>query len=330
MGGSHVQTELLLGVDGGGTRCRARLSDSFGSILGEGSAGPANIRFGPEPSFAAVLEATLQCLYQSGLSYADLERTVACLALAGATEPTELARARAHALPFRRVVITTDAHAACIGAHGGRDGGIVIVGTGSVGWAMVRGRHHRVGGWGFPISDEGSGAWLGCEAVRRVLWAQDGRIGWSGLLTALFAEFQSDPHAIVRWVTHARPADFGVFAPLIIEHASRDDPVGRELVSRAAHHIDALAARLVASGAGRLCVVGGLAPHIEPWLASETRRHLVAAEGDALSGALQLAQAEAFSMPELFAAGELSPGAPEPLSDEETEATLSPARERDK
>ncbi len=324
-----MQTELLLGVDGGGTRCRARLSDSFGSILGEGGAGPANIRFGLEQSFGAVLEAAMQCLYEAGLSYADLGRTVACLALAGATEPTELAKARARPLPFRKTLMTTDAHAACVGAHGGRDGGIVIIGTGSVGWAMVHGRHHRVGGWGFPISDEGSGAWLGCEAVRRVLWAQDGRIGWSGLLTALFAEFQSDPHAIVRWVTHARPADFGAFAPLIIEHASRDDPVGRELVTLAARHIDALAARLVASGAKRLAVVGGLAPHIEPWLASETSRHLVPPERDALSGALQLAQAEASSILEVMGAGELSPASSDALPEEETEAMLSPAHEPD-
>ena len=325
-----MQTELLLGVDGGGTRCRARLAEQSGSILGEGSAGPANIRLGLEQSFAAVLEATMQCLYQAGLSYADLDRTVTCLALAGATEPTELAKARARALPFRKTLITTDAHAACVGAHGGRDGGIVIIGTGSVGWAMVRGRHYRIGGWGFPVSDEGSGAWLGCEALRRVLWAQDGRIGWTGLLTALFSEFHSDPHGIVRWATHARPGDFGRFAPAIIEHALRDDPVARELVSCAAHHIDALAARLVASGTDRLCAVGGLAPHIEPWLAEETKRRLVEPKGDALSGALELAQAEASSMLELIGAGELSPGAAEPFCDIETEGALSPADESDR
>ncbi len=192
-----MQTELLLGVDGGGSGCRARLAEPSGSILGEGSAGPANIRFGLEPSFAAVLEATMQCLYDAGLSYADLERTVACLALAGATEPTELAKARAHSLPFRKTVITTDAHAACIGAHGGRDGGIVIVGTGSVDWAMVRGRH------------------------------------------------------------------------------------------------------------------------------------LVAPDGDALSGALQLAQAEASSMLELIGAGDLSPGSAELIPEAETESALSPAHDSD-
>ena len=175
----------------------------------------------------------------------------------------------------------------------------------------MRGRHHRVGGWGFPISDEGSGAWLGCEAVRRLLWAHDGRIAWTGLLTALFAEFEADPHAVVRWVTHARPVDFGKFAPLIVEHASHDDPIACELMTGAAQHIDALAARLVGAGTRRLAIVGGLAPYIECWLAGATRARLVAPEGDALSGALQLAQAEASSMLELPGAGALSPGAPE-------------------
>jgi glucosamine kinase len=306
-----MQRELLLGVDGGGTRCRARLAESSGAVLAEGSAGAANIRFGIEQSCAAVIEATLQCLRQAGLSYAHLEDTVACLALAGATEPMELAKAQAQKLPFRRALITTDAHAACIGAHSGRDGGILIVGTGTVGWAMVRGRHYRVGGWGFPISDEGSGAWLGGEAVRRVLWAHDGRIAWTDLLRAISSEFQEDPHAIVRWATRARPGEFGKFAPPVVEHASRGDAVGRELVAGAARYLDALAARLIASGAERIALMGGLAAHIEPWLAAETRRHLVPPQGDALTGALHLAQAEALSLPELIGVGALSPENPQ-------------------
>ncbi|MBI4724482.1 MAG: N-acetylglucosamine kinase, partial [Rhodomicrobium sp.] len=48
---------LLLGIDGGGTRCRARLCTMSGAVIGEGVAGPANIRLGLEESFAAVLDA---------------------------------------------------------------------------------------------------------------------------------------------------------------------------------------------------------------------------------------------------------------------------------
>ena len=204
-----------------------------------------------------------------------------------------LFRSRARRLPFQHTLITTDAHAACVGAHRGRDGGIVIAGTGSVGWAIIGGGQYRVGGWGLALSDEGSGAWLGREAMRRVLWAYDGRIAWTGLLTRLFEEFNRDPHAIVRWAATANPADFGRLAPVVVEHSARDDRSAIELVRQAAQQIDSLAMRLVSLGAEQIALVGGLAPFLEPRLARETRLHLVAPEADPLAGALQLARAEA-------------------------------------
>jgi glucosamine kinase len=186
---------LLLGIDGGGSRCRARLCTISGAMLSEGTAGSANVRLGVEQSFASVHEATVQCMSGAGFSSRDFDRVVACLALAGASEPSQLEAARAREHPYRKAVFVTDAEAACIGAHGGRNGGVIVIGTGSIGWAELNGRQYRIGGWGWPISDEGSGAWLGCEALRRTLWACDGRIAWTPLLRSLFARFQSDPHA---------------------------------------------------------------------------------------------------------------------------------------
>src|SRR5262245_52339246 len=173
--GFEVRERLLfLAVDGGGTRCRARLADSAGTVLGEGVAGPANIRISLEESMRSVRHAADQCLARAGASLS--EAIAACLALAGASEPHEAAAAQAaFKTHFRRALVTTDAHAACVGAHRGEDGGVIILGTGSIGWAVHGGQSIRVGGWGFPLSDEGSGAWIGCEAARRVLWAHDGR-----------------------------------------------------------------------------------------------------------------------------------------------------------
>src|SRR5205085_1656401 len=147
---------------------------------------------------------------------------------------------------------------------------------GSVGWAIIGGGQYRVGGWGLALSDEGSGAWLGREAMRRVLWAYDGRIAWTGLLTRLFEEFNRDPHAIVRWAATANPADFGRLAPVVVEHSARDDRSAIELVRQAAQQIDSLAMRLVSLGAEQIALVGGLAPFLEPRLARETRLHLAA------------------------------------------------------
>jgi glucosamine kinase len=284
---------LLLGVDGGGTRCRARLCAADGTQLGEAVTGPANIRLGLEQSLNAVLQAVRQCLLQAALPPKDLTRITACLALAGASEPSELASAQARKYPFGHVIITTDAHAACVGAHHGKPGGVIVVGTGTIGWAELGGRTCRVGGWGLPVSDEGSGAWIGLEALRRVLWAHDGRIPWTNLLRAIFDRFERNPHAIVRFSSGASPGDFGAFAPLVVEHAKGNDPIGVELMRAAGGHVDQLAERLLSYGVGQLALVGGLAPVMIDWIAPATRARLVPPAGDALDGALQLARAAA-------------------------------------
>ena len=287
---------LLLGVDGGGTRCRARLTDRAGSLLGEGSAGPANVRFGLSAAFTQILRATDQCLEQAGVTRTQ-QPIVACLALAGIGDLAAASEAKSYPHPFSGMVCISDAHAACVGAHAGRDGGIVIVGTGSIGWANLAGQSHRVGGWGFPASDEGSGAWLGNEAIRRVLWASDGLTPWTDLLRAVFERFGNDPHAIVRWMSTARPRDYGSLAPSIVEHAARGDRVATHLMQAAAMHIEALAKRLIELGVTRLSLMGGLATHIAPLLSGPTKDVVVPPFGDALSGALRLAELEAERLP---------------------------------
>jgi glucosamine kinase len=86
--------EFLLGVDGGGTQCRARLADRAGTILGQGVAGPANVRLGLETSLAAVLGAARQCIAEAGFGEAAWARTTACLALAAPPSRANLPRHR--------------------------------------------------------------------------------------------------------------------------------------------------------------------------------------------------------------------------------------------
>jgi glucosamine kinase len=265
------------------------LCDATGARLAEASAGPANIRAGVTDAFASVFEATLACLEQAQLTSADLPRITACLALAGATEPAELAAAKMHPQAFGRAILTSDAHAACVGAHNGHDGAVIVAGTGSIGWAVLRGRQYRVGGWGLELSDEGSGAWIGRETLRRVLSAYDGRRAWTPLLRSVFERYESDPHAIVSFVARAAPRDLGALAPMVVEHASDNDEAAVGLLRLGAAHLDTIAARLVALGAARLALVGGFAPHIESRLSASTKAQLVTPLGDPLDGALLIA-----------------------------------------
>jgi glucosamine kinase len=240
-----------------------------------------------------VEKACRAAIEEAGLGADALGSMHAAIGLAGvgrkgATEELVL---RPH--PFRSVRFVDDAVIACVGAHGGRDGGIVIVGTGSVGYAVVGGREVRVGGYGFPISDEGSGADLGLHAIRLTLRAYDERAVDSSLTRDVMMRFHNDPFEAVAWMDPATATDYATFAPLVMRHADAGDPVARRIVRDAAEQIDELVRRLCECGASRIALLGGLASSMQPWLAPDVQRRLVPVEGDAVDGALHLARGAA-------------------------------------
>jgi glucosamine kinase len=166
---------LFLGIDGGGTKCRARLRDAQGTPLGEGTGGPSNFRLDPNLVWNSILTACREALAQAGLHESDLKRIHAGMGAAGAGQTSAVDRLLSRAHPFASFEIETDAHTAWLGAFKGGDGAILIVGTGSCGYGGTSGQCHYVGGWGYEISDEGSGAAIGRELLRRCIWAHDAR-----------------------------------------------------------------------------------------------------------------------------------------------------------
>ncbi|NVK41596.1 MAG: N-acetylglucosamine kinase [Oceanospirillaceae bacterium] len=280
----------LLGIDGGGTSCRARLCSADGRVLGEGRAGSANVRLGVGQAYDAILAATAEALRVAGLDGAVLSRTWAGFGLAGAVDDERKAAVLAHPNPFAGVAIETDAHAACLGAHQGGDGGILILGTGSCAVGYHENRFVVIGGWGFMVSDQGSGAWLGLNAIRRSLLAHEGIQETSDLSRALMARFEDSPLALLNWSEGARPGDYGAFAPLIFEHAAAGDALAVELVKQSATEAVALLERLLSLGVDRICLMGGLSQPLEPWLPEVLRSHLVEPAGDAMDGALLMAR----------------------------------------
>ena len=281
---------LFAGVDGGGTGCRARIEDANGYLLGSGIAGPATLRLGVDRALVEVEKACRVALDEAGLDGKALGSVHAAVGLAGVGRKGALEQLVLRPHPFHSVVYAHDATIACIGAHGARDGGIVIVGTGSVGFAVVGGREVRVGGYGFPISDEGSGADLGLHAIRQALLAYDERIVGTSLTREVMMRFHNDPFEAVAWMDRATATDYATFAPLVMRHADTGDPVARRIVREAAEHIDELVRRLAESGASRIALLGGLASSMQPWLAPDVQRRLVPVEGDAVDGALHLAR----------------------------------------
>jgi glucosamine kinase len=284
------QPLLFAGVDGGGTGCRARIQNADGLVIGTGIAGPAALRVGIDRSLAEVEKACRAAIEEAGLGSDTLGSVHAAVGLAGIGRKGVLEELVQRPHPFRSVVYVHDATIACIGAHGARDGGIVIVGTGSVGFAVVGGREFRVGGYGFPISDEGSGADVGLHAIRLALRAYDERAVDSSLTRDVMMRFHNDPFEAVAWMDPATATDYATFAPLVMRHADAGDPVARRIVRDAAEQIDELVRRLSECGASRIALLGGLASPMQPWLAPDVQRRLVPVEGDAVDGALHLAR----------------------------------------
>jgi len=284
--------KLYLGIDGGGSHTRARLvaEDGAGStVLGSGEAGPANTPDGLPQALLVIEDVCRKAVADAGLGEADLPRIKAGLGIAGLNRRGFLDGLKAHPFPFEWTRLASDASIAQLGAFGGGDGAIVIVGTGSVGFARVQGEVITIGGYGFPVSDEGSGAELGLRAVRRALWARDGRIQHSGLTEQVLDRFHGSAGEIVDWTSRARPKDYATFAPLVMDLAEQGDPIAEQIVQESALRLDRLIHALIDRGAEQCCLMGGVAERISPWLAVSIRERLRDPQGDALDGAILLA-----------------------------------------
>ena len=240
----------------------------------------------------AVRTASIAAAIDAGLRPAALARTSAGVGLAGIDRKGAREALLGLPHPFRNVVYATDAKIACLGAHSGRDGGIVVLGTGSIGFARVKGRELRIGGYGFPISDEGSGAELGLQAVRSALRAHDGRAEPTPFLLEVMGRLGPDASTVVAWAEQATATDYAGLAPLALGHAEAGDRVAGEIVAEAAGHADVLIRALVEFGAPRISLLGGLASRLVPWLSPDLMDLVSPPESNAVAGALRLARRE--------------------------------------
>lgn len=280
---------LFMGIDGGGSTCRARLRDGAGAVLGEAVGGSANVYLDFAGALAAVRDCIGATLAAAGLPSDAGGRLRVGLGLAGVSSPAIAAEVAAALPGFAEVRVSNDAVTACLGAHGGADGGLVIAGTGSAGLALVGGREIVVGGRGFVLGDDGSGARIGLDAWRRALRAHDGLEPHTPFTRSLMARFGDDPAAVIRWGLAARSADYGAEAPACFAAAAGGDAVALSIVRGAAASLAELVAAVRRLGADRICLVGGGASAVRPYLPAAVADALAPPHADARDGAVLLA-----------------------------------------
>lgn len=197
-----------LGIDGGGTNCRAVVVDDAGNVRGEGRADAANfIRVGLETAIRHVREAVEQACEQAGIPPSRI--SAACIGLAGTSHPDhhrQMLAALKEALPIPEIALETDARVALAGATGNLPGIVIIAGTGSIACGInSRGRFARAGGWGPAMGDEGSGSYIGRRALEAIVMAYD---------------YRGEPTAMMDPVLR----HFGVSSPLELPPVIYDEP----------------------------------------------------------------------------------------------------------
>ncbi|MCA1897118.1 N-acetylglucosamine kinase [Shewanella putrefaciens] len=291
-----VQTKdqpLFIGVDGGGSKCRATIYCADGTVLGTGVAGRANPLHGLTQTFESIEASTRLALLDAGMNESDSYLLVAGLGLAGVNVPRLYRDVTNWQHPFAAMYVTTDLHTACIGAHGGADGAVIITGTGSCGYAHVGDTSLSIGGYGFALGDKGSGAWLGLKAAEHVLLALDGFAVPTRLTDMLLNEFGvTDALGIVENLAGKSSSCYAALARSVLDCANEGDAVATAIVQEGADYISDMARKLFSLNPVRFSMIGGLAEPLQAWLGADVVAKISETLAPPELGAMYFAQQE--------------------------------------
>ena len=199
-----MMNNYLIGVDAGGSKTHAVFFDKDSQSF----AGPANISKGVDIAYNSITTAVDELII--GYDIKDIQIGIGIAGYSVATNREALEQKLLKKYPNLKLV--SDCHLACLAAHSGQDGAIMICGTGVVAYSIKNGVEHQLGGFGYPHGDLGGGAWLGLEVCKHVCKAIDDIIPWSDLLKAVYAKFDNKKDEFKYWLLSATPGDFANIA----------------------------------------------------------------------------------------------------------------------
>ena len=283
-----TNTPYLIGIDGGGTSCRVAVASPNGTILGTAKGGSANVRTNWDAVVKTVSNTILAAVQDAGLDPDILTTAQGYGGFAG-VHNDDIASRFAAALPLENIHITEDRATTMAGALGEEDGAVAAIGTGSFIGHTLRGRTRYVGGWGFHIGDQASGAWLGKQLIRTVMLTAEGIDSPSQLSRDVLSEFNDNPHDLYEFAQTATPADYAKFAPDVVIAGKNKDAIGKRLMATGAAYLSKAMIALKFSGQSPLCLVGGVGPHYADYLLPQFKNAVTPPKGTALDGALYLA-----------------------------------------
>ena len=271
----------VLGIDAGGTKTICYLADSTGRIIGEGRGGGANLQAHGELEVEKVLHSVID----QAIGDRSILPVAICLGVAGVdrAEDDRTVRAIVRRLGFKsHALVVNDALVALVAGNGDDPGVVLIAGTGSIAYGVnAAGYAARAGGWGYVLGDEGSGYWIGRQALAAVVRDADGRGPRTELTPLVLQHFNlSRVDGLVREVydrglQRQAVAQIGI----VVEKArAAGDIVAAEILKKAGEELTRAAAsvisRLEMRGNTFGVVLAGGMFRVIAWLAADVEERL--------------------------------------------------------
>jgi N-acetylglucosamine kinase-like BadF-type ATPase len=276
----------VLGIDAGGTKTVCLLADQHGHTLSESRGPGANLQAAGELAVEKVLHEVMEeAIGDRVIGDRPIVPAAICLGIAGVDREDDARTVRAIMRRIghqSRVLVVNDALIALVAGAGDAPGIVIIAGTGSIAYGRnAAGEAARAGGWGHMIGDEGSGYWIGREALAAVMRAADGRGPATGLTPEILGHFNVGDVSQLPRIVYDRDVprmSVAALGPIVHRVGEQGDAVAMRILERAADEL-LLAARSVASrlemrGDEFTFYLAGGAFKVVPWLAEELPRRL--------------------------------------------------------
>ena len=284
---------LTITVDGGASGCRFAAFDANGALHASTESGPASLSLGAKQAWNNIKSGLALLAKELGEPDDWLPHQL-WMGLAGSLQ-------RERYEQFMRLIPTTvtavvvpDGHAQLIGATKGRAGICLALGTGSViHWLDNSGNFGKAGGWGYPIGDEASGAWLGTQLINQYLWFLDASTKNSTtpkLFTELEQHIGKSVSDIQAWSTNTSSTRIASLAPIVVKHADEDDALANRLLDKGANYCQQLIN--LAPDDLPIYLVGGLANAYASRLKTYYVNRCQPTHGNALDGLFTLSRNE--------------------------------------
>jgi N-acetylmuramic acid 6-phosphate etherase len=245
---------LFLGIECGGTRTVALLTDAQGRVLRREESGPANFRL--------ITDQQMKTLF-AGIARRFDQPVAIGIGMAGVRDDPDhdrILRIAGRIWPRTPCAVSHDLETALAATEGessrmSEARVIVLSGTGSCCFGRsASGATAKVGGWGHMIGDKGSGYEIGLRAVKAVVHHADIAGHWPALGTRILRALQlNTPNDLIQWALTAKKQEVAALTVELFEAWHAKDPIAKDILAGASHSLarDAVACarRLAPAGA---------------------------------------------------------------------------------